>query len=243
MAAKIFFIIAVVLECVFVPLFLKYSWPERCKTSLIMKTVSSSLFIITGICSIFIAGKFTPYAKFILIGLILGMVGDIFLHLLTDNQLILGIGLISFLIGHIFYIIAYKKALDYYKPGAKVFDWRAIIAILIIVISCVIYAIMKDMKLGIAAVPVLLYAVMISIMLVTAFQLGGRVFLEGYDNDVAILCTVSLGSLLFIMSDATLALLLFGGQEKNRPLKIFNIITYYVGQILIGSSMMFMLIK
>lgn len=242
MAAKIIYIIAVALECVFVPLFLKYAWPKKCKTSLIMKTIASALFIITGVCSIFIAGKFTVYGKFILVGLIFGMLGDILLHLLTDNQLVFAGGLFAFLIGHIFYIIAYKKALDYYTPGAKVFDWRAVVAILVLVFSCIIYAVMKDMKFGIAAVPVLMYAVTISIMLVTAFQLGARVFLEGFDHDVAILCTVSLGSLLFLLSDATLAILLFGGQAKNRPLKIFNILTYYSGQVLIGSSIMFVLI-
>ena len=174
MAAKIIYIIAVALECVFVPLFLKYAWPKKCKTSLIMKTIASALFIITGVCSIFIAGRFTAYGKLILVGLIFGMLGDILLHLLTDNQLVFAGGLFAFLIGHIFYIIAYKKALDYYTPGAKVFDWRAVIAILVLVFSCIIYAVMKDMKFGIAAVPVLMYAVTISIMLVTAFQLGGR---------------------------------------------------------------------
>ena len=52
----------------------------------------------------------------------------------------------------------------------------------------------------------------------------------------------ALAALLFLLSDATLAVLLFGGQAKNRPLKIFNILTYYSGQVLIGSSIMFVLI-
>lgn len=243
MAAKIIYSIAVVLECVFVPLFLKYAWPTKCKTSLKMKTVASTMFIITGVCSIFISGKFTSYGKFILIGLIFGMLGDILLHLLTDKQIVFAGGLFAFLIGHIFYIIAYKKALAFYTPSANIFDYRAVVAILIILFSCILYAIMKDMKFGVAAIPVLMYAVTISIMLVTAFQLGFRVFLEGFDHDVAILCTVTLGSLLFMLSDATLSILLFGGQEKNRPLKIFNILTYYAGQVLIGSSIMFMLVS
>lgn len=243
MIAKIIYIVAVVLECIFVPLFLKYAWPTKCKTSLKMKTVASTMFILTGVCSIFISGQFTGYSKFILIGLVFGMIGDILLHLLTDKQIVFAGGLFAFLIGHIFYIIAYKKALDYYAPGSGVFDWRAVIAILIILFSCIIYAIMTDMKFGIATIPVLMYAVTISIMLVTAFQLGGRVFLEGAENDIAVLCTVSLGSLLFMLSDATLSILLFGGQEKNRPLKIFNILTYYAGQVLIGTSIIYTMVK
>lgn len=242
MIAKIFYILAVIGECVFVPLFLKYAWPTKCVKSLKMKIVASTMFIITGICSIAMAGKFTSYGKLILVGLLFGMLGDILLHLITDKQIVFAGGLFAFLIGHIFYIIAYKQALDYYTPGAKLFDFRATTAILIIVFSCVLYAIFKDMKFGIAAVPVLMYAVTISVMLVTAFQVGIRIFLEGFEHDVAILLTVTLGSLLFMLSDATLAILLFGGQEKNRPLKIFNILTYYAGQVLIGTSIMFMLV-
>lgn len=243
MAAKIFYIIAVVLECVFVPLFLKYSWPQKCKKSLAIKTVASLLFITAGVCCVSMTGKLYGYGKFIIIGLVLGMVGDVLLHIPTDKQIVFAGGLFAFLFGHIFYIIAYQKALNHIKPGVNVFSFGSIIAMVIIVLSCVIYAIMKDMKFGIAAVPVLLYAVTISIMVVSAFLVGGTAFLEGIDHDVAIVGTVSLGSLLFLMSDATLAILLFGGQEKNRPLKIFNILTYYIGQILIGSSILFIFAK
>jgi hypothetical protein len=32
---------------------------------------------------------------------------------------------------------------------------------------------------------------------------------------------------------------MFGGQKKNRPLKIFNIVTYFAGQMLLASSILF----
>lgn len=243
MAAKIIYIIALVADCILVPLFLKYSWPQKCKKSLAYKTAASITFIIAGICCASIAGKLTGYGKFVIVGLVFGMIGDVLLHIPTDKQVVFGGGLFAFLIGHIFYIIAYQKALNHFKPGVSVFGFGSVVAIAIIVISCFIYAVMTDMKFGIAAVPVLLYAITISIMVVSAFLLGGTVFLEGFEQDVAVLSTVTLGSLLFLFSDATLAILLFGGQEKNRPLKIFNILTYYIGQILIGSSIMFILAK
>lgn len=243
MTAKIFYIIAVVAECICVPLFLKYSWPKKCIKSLKIKTVASALFILAGILSVFIAGRFTVYAKLIIVGLVFGMLGDILLHIPTDKMIVFGGGLFAFLIGHIFYISAYKQALNFYTPKAKVFDWRAVVAILVIVLSCVIYAVLSDMKLGVATIPVIMYAITISIMLVTAFQLGIRVFYEGFEGDTAIILTVSVGSLLFMLSDATLALLLFGGKGKNRPLKIFNIATYYAGQVLIASSIMTVMIS
>ena len=239
MAVKIIYAIAVALEFVFVPLFLKYSWPKKCWKSFRLKMVCSTLFLVTGVCCMVWAHNYSQYAKFMLIGLIFGALGDLFLHLITDKQVIFGIGLLSFLVGHIFFIIAFGKALKDKLPQAKVFDYRAIIAIVLILIFLVIYAVKTKMKFGIATVPVALYAVTISTMLVTACQLSGRFFLEGFDNDIATICTVGIGALMFVMSDFTLALNLFGGQEKNRPLKIFNIATYFIGQVLLGTSILF----
>ena len=240
MAAKIIYIIAVVLECIFVPLFLKYSWPKKCWTSFGLKMVCSALFITTGVCSVVMAQNHTPYAKFMMIGLVFGMLGDLFLHLITDNKIVFGLGLFSFLIGHIFFIIAFGKAMRHQLPQANVFDWRAVIAIVLLVAAFALYAIKTKMKLGVATVPVALYAVTISTMLVTACQLSFRFLYEGFNHDIGIIFTVGLGALLFVMSDATLAVFLFGGQDKNRPLKIFNILTYFAGQVLLGTSILYL---
>lgn len=239
MISKIIYAIAVVLEFIFVPLFLKYSWPKKCWKSFRLKMICASLFIVAGVCCMFWAKNFSVYAKYMLIGLILGALGDMFLHLITDKQIVFGIGLLSFLVGHIFYIIAFGKALKSQLPQAKVFDWRAILVVVIMLIGLTIYAVKTKMKMGIATVPVALYAATISMMLVTAFQLCGRFYLEGFDYDVGIICTVGIGAIMFVLSDFTLALNLFGGQEKNRPLKIFNIGTYFAGQILLATSILF----
>ncbi len=239
MLAKIIYIIAVALEFVFVPLFLKYSWPQKCWKSFRLKMVCASLFVITGVCCMFWANNFSTYAKYMLIGLIFGAIGDLFLHLITDKQIVFGIGLLSFLVGHIFYIVAFGVALKDQLPQANVFDWRAILAVLIIFVCLVIYAVKTKMKFGIAAVPVALYALTISMMLITAVQICGRFFLEGFDNDIATICTIGIGAILFVLSDGSLAVLLFGGKEKNRPLKIFNIATYFAGQVLLATSILF----
>lgn len=240
MAVKIIYALAVALEFVFVPLFLKYSWPQKCWKSFRLKLVCAALFVISGICCMFWADNFSPYAKYMLIGLVFGALGDLFLHLITDKQIVFGIGLLSFLVGHIFYIIAFGKAMTYQLPQANVFDWRAIVAVLLIFAAVAVYAVKTKMKLGIAAVPVALYALTISTMLVTAFQLCGRFFLEGFNNDISSICTIGIGAVLFVLSDGSLALLLFGGKEKNRPLKIFNIATYFAGQVLLATSILFL---
>ncbi len=239
MLVKIIYAVAVALEFVFVPLFLKYSWPNKCWKSFRLKMVCASLFVITGVCCMFWADNFSVYAKYMLIGLIFGAIGDLFLHLITDKQIVFGIGLLSFLVGHIFYIVAFGKALKDQIPQASVFDWRAILIVLVIFACLVVYAVKSKMKFGIAAVPVALYALTISMMLITSFQICGRFFLEGFDNDIATICTIGIGAILFVLSDGSLALLLFGGKEKNRPLKIFNIVTYFAGQIFLATSILF----
>ena len=69
---KILFALCVALEFVFVPLFLKYSWPEKCWKSFGYKMVCSALFFAAGLLAAKISGNHTDYAKLILWGLALG---------------------------------------------------------------------------------------------------------------------------------------------------------------------------
>ncbi len=246
MVAKIFFIIACVAECVLVPLFLKYSWPEKCWKSFGYKMGCSAMFIAAGVSCMFWADNFSSFAKMILLGLIFGMLGDLFLHLITDNQIVFGVGMLAFLIGHVFYVIAYSKALNYYLPSDTVFDWRAILIALAIFGCCVLYAWKTKMHFGIALIPCILYGIVISFMVVTAIALPLKIMANGVDLEpygptsmAGVFLTIGLGSVLFLLSDATLAMILFGG-KKNRPLKIFNIATYFTGQILIGAGILFL---
>ena len=245
MAVKIIYAIACVLECVFVPLFLKYSWPEKCWTSFKLKMVCSALFITTGICSVIWAGNgMTQYAKWMIIGLVLGMLGDLFLHLITNKMVVFGLGLFSFLIGHIFFIKGFGDALENYFPQAKVFDWRAILGVILVFAVLVVYAVKAKMVFGVALVPVIMYAFTILFMFATALQLCSRLFIEGFSNDIGTIFTVGLGALLFVASDLTLALILFSNPAKkmkeNRPIKIFNIVTYFAGQVLLGTSILYL---
>ena len=104
-----------------------------------------------------------------------------------------------------------------------------------------LYALVKKIK-GKAymAIPVVLYAVTISAMLAKAFRYCIGEWLYGMnDNIVMLFLTVALGAVLFVLSDGSLGMILFAGQKKNRPLKIFNITTYFAAQILLASSIFF----
>lgn len=241
---KILFALCVVLEFVFVPLFLKYSWPEKCWKSFGFKMVCSALFFVAGLLAVKISGhspSASPYTKLILWGLFLGWLGDMFLHLITDKIVVFGLGLFAFLGGHIFYIFAFQKAIVQRYPDASFFAWYEIVGVAVLVGLVVLYAVLKKVKAKVyMAIPVVLYAVTISAMLAKAFRYCIGEWLYGLnDNIVMIFITVALGAVLFVLSDGSLGMILFAGQKKNRPLKIFNIATYFTAQILLASSIFF----
>lgn len=235
---EIIYVLSILLELAFVPLFLKYSWPEKCWKSFRLKMVCSSLFLIAALCCMKIADNTSRYALMMLSGLILGWFGDLFLHLITDKMVFFGIGLLSFLAGHVFYVIAFLGVQREYFPETPAFTPWELGAIALIVVCMVTYAIVTKMKLGVAAVPVAMYLVTISVMLIKALSLCARFGLMKPELFPWTTATMGIGAVLFVLSDSTLALLLFGGKKSNRPLKIFNIGTYFAGQLLLASTIL-----
>lgn len=240
---KILFVLAAALEFVFVPLFLKYSWPDKCIKSFWMKMICSALFFSCGLLSMKISGNQTQFAKLIIWGLLLGWLGDMFLHLITDKIVFFGLGLFSFLAGHLFYIAAFQKVINFYDAGAALFKWYEILAIVLIMGLVIAYTLVKKVNFKtILAVPVVMYAITISAMLVKAFSCCFAVSHDGLVGTLHIVMTfitIGLGALLFVLSDGSLGIILFAGQKKNRPLKVFNIATYYAAQVLLAASLMF----
>lgn len=238
---KILFILAVALEFVFVPLFLKYSWPKKCWKSFGYKMVCSALFFLAGLLAVRISGNNTQYATLILWGLAFGWLGDMFLHLITDKIVVFGLGLFAFLGGHIFYIVAFQKAILKTYPNAGVFKWYEILAVLALVGLIVAYALIKKINIKTyMAIPVVMYAVTISMMLVKAFRYAiGEIAYGTNDHMFMVFLTVAIGAVLFVLSDGSLGIILFAGQDKNRPLKIFNIATYFAAQVLLAASIFY----
>ena len=50
-----------------VPFFLKAGWPKKTKKSLLLKMICSTLFILVGVLSILLAGRFSHYALWIFV--------------------------------------------------------------------------------------------------------------------------------------------------------------------------------
>ena len=163
----------------------------------------------------------------IVVALLFGCGGDIFLMLEGKESYFL-IGMVSFLLGHVFYIIAFLMSMGTnYLLGAITLP---ILIIPVIIILGWAFPKFKD-GLGDMKIPVFVYMGAIVFMHVTAIL---RVTYYG------LLCTrffsVYLGSILFILSDSILAIGEFS-ERKISHIRVYTMSTYILGQFLIALGM------
>lgn len=187
---------------------------------LLLKTLASLAFVCLGLLGAARAGG--AYAWLTWIGLILGAAGDVLLQFMDcrpkDREPFFRAGLGAFLIGHVFYIVAFALL-------GRVTGWAVLLAaVLFAALFLLQFPARMDLK-G-QKVPVYAYAAVISVMTafaVLSFGAGARGALVG------------LGGILFLASDAILALIFFS-PLREKALPTWNLITYYAAQILLALS-------
>lgn len=171
------------------------------------------LFIILSLLAF---GSFNEwYHYLILIGLLFSLLGDIFL-MLKNKKFIAG--LISFLIGHCFYIGAFSTQLEY-EPSLSAY-------LIFTVLGTAVFAWLSK-GLGKYLMPVAIYTAVISIMSVMAVSM----YIE-MPNPLTF--AAAAGAVLFQLSDSILAI-----NKFKRPFPAAQPIilsTYYVAQMLITYS-------
>lgn len=240
MALKVLFCMCLVVELFCVPWYLKALWPEKCRKSLILKMVCSTMFVSVCVLSMFIADNFSRYALTMLVGFVFGWVGDYFLHAKPSNAYFVT-GFISFLIGHIIYIVAFVKATPVIAPGYELFNGVEIAVIIGIVTLLMVAAELVKVRFSpsVVKVGVIIYLLAINSMVVRAAVLGYSYYKTGAEFGIVALLLLGIGATAFLLSDITLGIIIFGGRKKNYPIKIFNIITYFWGQVMLASSILF----
>lgn len=238
---KILFALTILAEFYTVPTFLKYYWPKKCKQSLIFKMISATLFVLCGVLAMKISGNNSSYAYLMVLGLVFGWLGDYFLHSLKDRMIEFIIGGVAFLVGHIFYIAAFYHALKTLKPDAKLLNWYDFVAVGIVFVLVTLYVVLKKIyqKKGPMVIGLMLYGIFLTAMVVKACLYMYAEWDYGVsDTMVPALLTVGIGSVFFFLSDGSLGLILTGDEVK-RKMRIFNIITYFIAQILLAVSILF----
>lgn len=170
------------------------------------------------------------FGLLVFVGLVAGVIGDLFLELMhvdktKDKNIIIGFGTTIFLIGHLFYI-----------SGMIVFAGFNYISLLIgLGMTGVVYIGSKMMKLKMGKLTVISY-----IYSFVIFTMIGLSIMTAITSGFTLPMTIfMIGAILFGISDLLLAPLYYGGVEK-KSMVFMNLATYYLGQLLIAMSIYFL---
>jgi len=189
---------------------------ESARVILCFKTPLSVLFVITAI----IQPHPSPYYYYcILVGLILGLIGDVCLALPGNGPF--RTGLVAFLGGHVAYVAAFVLL-------ARGADWLTPMYVVIAALGAGVFWWLRP-HLGNMQVPVAIYVVVISIMVATAYV----AFVnrdEGWAGRWALLA----GSASFYFSDLFVARDRF--VHRSFCNRLIGLPLYYSGQFLLALS-------
>ena len=208
--------------------------------ALILKSIESVLFIAVGVYGSWHSaarGTGSPLCPFVVLGLVLGLLGDIWLDLKyvfpEKDEPFTYAGFCVFGVGHILYITG--MLLSYYPAGKPM---TVIVPILLAVVMSIGNAVLeKPMKLhyGKLKPVVIVYGVLLFGMVMIS---GSLALAHGWEETPLNLLFV--GGIFFAVSDLILSGTYFG-VGKERPIDLaLNYITYYTAQFLIASSLVFL---
>jgi uncharacterized membrane protein YhhN len=209
----------IVLAAILLPLLLYFESKENPKGLVPVKTGLSLLFILTALVQ---QHPILRYYLFILFGLIFCLCGDVLLALPQKKSFLFG--LISFLLGHIFYIIGFFYI-------AQESPWTWVGSVIFLVISGWVYIRLRP-NLGSMKVPVLVYVMAITVMISGAWSILGDLYLTGLGQIM-----VFVGAVCFYVSDVFVARDRFLKKEFNN--RLIGLPLYYSGQFLLAFSVGF----
>lgn len=204
---------------------------------LFTKTTASFAFVALALVGAYSTGL-KLVSLFIIIGLIFGMIGDIVLDLKiiynNHQSQYLNVGMLSFGLGHIMYMIAtilysnnlFPKDINTFYIILVGFGFAGIVTLLIAILA------KPTLKIdfGNFKYQSLAYTFILSFM--SAFSVIVGFFLP-------IFLIFALGIVFIFISDLILSLQYFGGKQNSKILTILNHAIYYTGQIAIAFSLFY----
>lgn len=202
-----------------------------------IKTMTSLIFIIVGLISTYFGGNLL-FGVIVMMGLIFGLIGDIFLDIKSpygeDSEKYLLGGMISFASGHIMYLAA--TFLSIYNIGGNIISVIVIPAVLALLFTLFIFkgAPLLNIQFGKFTIPCFAYSLLLSFW---AFVTGSNMIKTEFSLFWSLLFA---GAALFLISDMVLVFLLFGKHKSypSRNISSLNLVTYYLAQILIALSIL-----
>jgi uncharacterized membrane protein YhhN len=184
---------------------------------LLTKTLLSALFLFVALIQ---PHPLASFFHFMLIGLVFCMAGDI--CLIFPPKVMFLSGLVAFLVGHIWYTVAF-----FHTAGIHQLAWIGFLMVL--VVGGWIYVWLKP-HLGSMKLPVLFYIIFISLMVAGAWTLLGDVGLSLSGR-----LMVFAGAVFFYISDLFVARQRF--IRKSYRNRLIGLPMYYTGQFLLAFSL------
>lgn len=186
----------------------------------VSKIVASLAFIAVGL---FAAHSYSSFDRHIVIGLVLGAIGDA--ALLGKSNRAFMAGLVAFLLGHLAYVIACIHLVD---PGQTLHLAGAFaIAPALFALGALVWL---WPKLGTMRVPVIAYVAIITSMVIAAIAVARSELLPARNRE-----TLLAGAILFFASDFAVARDKF--VDKGFINRAWGLPAYYAGQLLIAWSL------
>lgn len=190
-------------------------------------TATKALAAVSFVTLGFVALSKSPgKAGFIMLfGLVLGMVGDIFLdasHVCPEEKAFLPLGMAAFAIEHIAVFCAVTAAC-----GFHILYFGISLAFGAVTALAVLFAVRKNMNFGELFYPSAIYASLLTATMayyILMAVLGG------------LAVTLAIGAGLFFISDFIILFILFGGKDTAK-MNVFNLSTYFAAQVMYAFSL------
>ena len=178
------------------------------KAKLFMIVKPLTMLFIIALPLLEVREEYSTYAYLIVTGLIFSLLGDLYL-LYPDKYF--NNGLYSFLVAHVLYAFAFNQNVNEYCFGVAA----------VVIVFVLIVAKFLAPKLGAMKYPVILYILVISAMLYSGIN---------YDRQLLTITYVSIGAILFAISDTVLAFNKF--YKKFSFAEPIILSTYFVAQLM-----------
>ncbi|MCF0115533.1 MAG: hypothetical protein HUJ56_09280 [Erysipelotrichaceae bacterium] len=215
---KIIILIGLLLDFVFI-------WIESLKhmrIAIILKGLASFIFVMLG--TIYYLNNPTPTGHFILLGLFLGMLGDIFLALRylmrkSNKDKMYAIGILAFLLGHFCYIAALLSL-----------NCELILACTIFFLLCILTLPTISERVTPPSKIITIFGYIYLAIVIKMFSCALGCLIVSINRQTLLF---TLGAFLFMISDIFMILNAFGSQP-NQFKRTTNLSTYYIGQLIIA---------
>jgi len=189
--------------------FLRMGWPSAAFGA---KLIASSSFIATALS---VGALKHRYGQILFAGLVLSLCGDLFLTGLSQRAFMLGLA--SFLLAHLAYVVAFSVLGLNHK-------WMLFAAVPVIAVAVLVAAWLAPHTPAELLVPVRIYTIVISVMVIAAVGAKGA----GGPTLVVI------GAVLFYVSDLSVAAQRL--VEMDFPTYVAGLPLYFGGQICLALS-------